>query len=217
MIMARTERNSDKTKKSILQAAEELFSLKGYDTVTMREIAKAAGCSHTTIYLYFKDKAGLLHHLSKAPLEKLYKEMKQIAESEELPMNKLKKIGSSYILFGLSHPNMYSIFIQAQSSRVDEVETELEINKLRLALFAVLEKVIGENLWIEKGKETLACSRIFFYTLHGIVATYQDSEETIDDLLERLGSTFDFATESLVSGFHSKLNTGGHDNEGKSK
>ncbi len=35
-------RRSDETKKTILIAAEKLFSRKGYDAVTMREIAKEA-------------------------------------------------------------------------------------------------------------------------------------------------------------------------------
>ena len=68
---SKKELRSEETKRMILKAAGKLFSEKGYDAVTMREIAKEAGCSHTTIYLYFNDKETLLHQLS-MPTLKLY-------------------------------------------------------------------------------------------------------------------------------------------------
>ena len=40
-----------------------------------------------------------------------------------------------YIHFCLKNRNMYDIFFNAKSSRVDEEEPELEINKLRLEIF----------------------------------------------------------------------------------
>ncbi len=68
-IQIKKELRSEETKRMILKAAGKLFSEKGYDAVTMREIAKEAGCSHTTIYLYFKDKETLLHQLSMPTLQ----------------------------------------------------------------------------------------------------------------------------------------------------
>ena len=62
--------------------------------------------------------------------------------------DKLKGISREYILFGLKNQNMYSIFINAKSSRVDEEEPELEINKLRVEIFEVLVQVIQECLSI---------------------------------------------------------------------
>lgn len=61
---SKQEQRSEETKRSILAAAGLLFASRGYDSVTMREIAKEAGCSHTTIYIYFKDKEALLQQLS---------------------------------------------------------------------------------------------------------------------------------------------------------
>ena len=44
------------TRDRILEAASSLFAEKSFQEVGIREIAKRAGCSHTTIYLYFKNK-----------------------------------------------------------------------------------------------------------------------------------------------------------------
>ena len=105
----------------ILKAAGKLFSEKGYDAVTMREIAKEAGCSHTTIYLYFNDKETLLHQLSMPTLNALYQQFNNISLKKSLKAEeKLKEISREYILFGLKNQNMYSIFINEKSTRVDE-------------------------------------------------------------------------------------------------
>jgi AcrR family transcriptional regulator len=62
---------AEETKKAILSVAGKLFAEQGFHAVTMREIAKKAGCSHTTIYIYFTDKETLLYQLSMPPLKEL--------------------------------------------------------------------------------------------------------------------------------------------------
>ena len=99
--------SSEETKRLILKAAGKLFSEKGYDAVTMREIAREVGCSHTTIYLYFKDKETLLHQLSMPILLALYEQLKNISlQSLISAEEKLKQISREYILFGLNNQTM---------------------------------------------------------------------------------------------------------------
>ena len=44
------------TRSRIIRAAEEIFRKEPYQKVGIRQIAQAAGCSHTAIYQYFKRK-----------------------------------------------------------------------------------------------------------------------------------------------------------------
>lgn len=50
-------------KKHIFQTAEQLFCARGYEKVTMSEIAAEAGMSKKTLYVYFADKEALLTSL----------------------------------------------------------------------------------------------------------------------------------------------------------
>ena len=203
------EQRSEKTKKMILKAAGNLFSKKGYDSVTMREIAKEAGCSHTTIYLYFKDKEMLLHQLSMPILNALHQQLQQLSLMNSLSaVDKLKAISREYILFGLKNQNMYSIFINAKSSRVDEEEPELEINKLRVEIFEVLVQVIQECLSMPRNNQLVAFTRIFFFNINGILSTYSYLHETIEEIMQRLTPTFDLAVDILILGFKEKLTKG---------
>ena len=53
------------TKEKIMKAAAKLFSERGYDKVTTREIAKAAGINSASIYYHFTSKDELLKSLYK--------------------------------------------------------------------------------------------------------------------------------------------------------
>jgi AcrR family transcriptional regulator len=48
-------------KRSILQAARQAFEAKGYDEVSMAEIAAGAGIVEGTIYVYYESKKHLMH------------------------------------------------------------------------------------------------------------------------------------------------------------
>lgn len=58
--MKRRTRNPDASRESILQAAAELFSQRGYAGVGVDELAARSGIAKTAIYHYFGSKDGLL-------------------------------------------------------------------------------------------------------------------------------------------------------------
>ncbi|MBD7944655.1 TetR/AcrR family transcriptional regulator [Psychrobacillus sp. Sa2BUA9] len=200
----RQSARSDETKKEIINAAEQLFSQKGFDAVTIREIAKLAGCSHTTIYLYYKDKEALLYKLSMPHLNDLYIQMEQTLQQMNFSVEeKLKIISKKYIYFCLQNKSMYSIFFNEMSSRVDE-EPVTEINKLRLSIFNLLKTAVTNCLQIKSEQQILAYSRIFYFNLNGILSTYSYQHEPLEVLMERLIPTFDLAVEIMLEGMKGK-------------
>lgn len=209
------DKRSEETKKNIISAAQQLFSSHGYERVTMRQIAKEAKCSHTTIYIYFKDKEELLHILAMPLLQELYQKLKAISQLEILsPENKLKEMSRAFIRFSFENKNMYPLLIGSQSIRVDEEETELQINRVRLDLFKCMQDTLQSELLSTDPEQLLEFARIFFYTLHGIITTYINSKESYSELVKRLGSTFDASVDVLLLGFKTKEKKGGAKNEG---
>ncbi len=51
---ARREREKQQRRESIVDAAEKLFFSKGYDDVSLDDIAQEAELNRATIYLYFE-------------------------------------------------------------------------------------------------------------------------------------------------------------------
>ena len=200
---------SEETKKQIIESAGKLFSEQGYDSVTIRAIAKDAGCSHTTIYLYFKDKEALLHELSMPPLQELHQQFLYLSSLRTLASeDKLKQISLEYIHFCLKNRNFYDIFFNTKSTRVDEEDPKLEINRLRIEIFEIMKEMIRDCLSISNEEQLLAYARIYYFNLNGILSTYSYQHEPLATLMERLTPTFELAIEILLLGFTEKLNRG---------
>lgn len=208
----RQEIRSEETKQAILKAAGDLFAQRGFDGVTMREIAKAAGCSHTTIYIYFKDKEALLHQLSMEPLQLLQATMEAVLEDPALsPEVRLKRVCMVFIRFCLASRNMYAIFFMAKATRVDEEAPDLEINRLRNHLFGLLRRAVWEVVQLPPSDpRVLAYARILFYNLHGIIGTYTQSEEPLEALMGRLAPTFELALDVMLAGIKQHVTVGGN-------
>ncbi|MGD8188519.1 TetR/AcrR family transcriptional regulator [Brevibacillus ginsengisoli] len=209
MTRSRQEIRAEETKQAILLAAQQLFAVRGYDSVTMREIAKAAGCSHTTIYLYYKDKEALLHQLSMEPLTALQEQLKSITLIQDLPaVGRLKSFSLTFIQFCLLNRNMYSLFFMAKSSRVDEQEPALEVQKIRNNLFALMRQGVQDYVGDQIDEEQLlAYTRIYFFLLNGVITTYLQSTESCEQLMERLTPTFELAIDVMLSGFTENLHS----------
>jgi AcrR family transcriptional regulator len=59
------------TPDKIIDAAEELFAVSGYGSVSVRDICKLTGINVSTIYYHFGSKEGLLRHIFKERLKTL--------------------------------------------------------------------------------------------------------------------------------------------------
>lgn len=206
-MLKKKDLRAEETKKAILEAAGKLFAARGFESVTIREIAKEAGCSHTTIYLYFKDKEGLLHDLSMPALNQLERQFETILSEEKLsPEEKLRGLSREFIRFCLLKRNMFTILFTERAGRVDEAEPELDINRMRNKLFARMMAALQGCLELKQNdNRLLTFSRIYYFALYGIVGTYAHSEESYEQLQKRLGSTFDDMVDVLLAGFKKKL------------
>lgn len=198
------------TKERILEAASRLFAVKGYDEVTMRQIAAEAKRSHTAIYQYYKDKQALLHALSERPLQDVRHELERILDDATLtPLQRLKAVGRATIRFCLANPNTYAVLIAADAGRVGRPDPRHQLNVLRNAIFDLLTRSVAAclppDLEIE---EQLKVSRIYFFMLRGIIGTYGSSKEPLESLMARLDPTFDDAAEVTLAGFRQRFARG---------
>ena len=107
-ISERKQREKEEMRRLILQTAMRLFVERGFESVSIRNIAEEIEYSPATIYLYFKDKNELLHHLHGEGFLMLHTQMQGIAHISD-PMEKLMALSKVYIDFGLNHPGMYDL------------------------------------------------------------------------------------------------------------
>ena len=82
---SRTTPKADRTRERILGAAGELFTRKGYDACSIRDIAKAADSHSALIYYHFGNKEGLLKALIEDATGKLGDLLESLMVDPDLP------------------------------------------------------------------------------------------------------------------------------------
>lgn len=144
LMSQRMDKIFDARNKTILSNAETLFRLKGFDKVTMNDIAKESDVAKGTLYLHFKSKEELLFNILIPKLEEFNHKVELIDKNENLIRNKIKKIitygfDSDFFDFTKDHfLYMHKLF---------NVQYHNELN-------AIIDKVIKNfSLMIQEGKE----------------------------------------------------------------
>ncbi|MFC0562517.1 TetR/AcrR family transcriptional regulator [Halalkalibacter alkalisediminis] len=185
----------------ILVAAKKLFAQKGYEQVTVREIAREAQCSHTSIYVYFEDKKQLLEALAKEPLDRLQKSIQgTLTSNKYTSQEKLIRLSKMYVHFGLSYRNLYQAFLTLEAIRVDVEETIWELNERRIDLFMHLKKAVNGVFPSADDKRLLDLSRMIYFVLHGIIMTYKDVDERVNGIIKRIFPIVDRSVTYLIQG-----------------
>ncbi len=82
----RVIKDADVRKNEILDVAEELFNLNGFDATTISAIIEKAGIARGTVYYHFKSKEDVLDALIERHCERLLAEAKEIAADSSLPV-----------------------------------------------------------------------------------------------------------------------------------
>ena len=115
----RRERNKEKMRERILDAAKQLFVKEGFDNVSLRRIASAIEYSPAAIYRYFKNKREILSVLRNEGF-KLYIQM-QISRTQKFPnpLERLKESGKGYIQFAMANPGYFQLMFCTNCEQVD--------------------------------------------------------------------------------------------------
>lgn len=104
----RKERQKNEMREAILSAALRLFTDKGFENVTMRNIADEIEYSVGTIYLYFGDKDEIFYELHKMGFDEFYKRQLAVQYIKD-PLSRLTEHGLAYIQFAIDQPHYYDL------------------------------------------------------------------------------------------------------------
>lgn len=173
--VARREREKLATRELILDAARELFARDGYEAVTMRRIAEQIEYSPTAIYLHFADKDALIHELCVADFLALAAEFQPIALEPD-PIERIKRIGRTYIEFALAHPDHYRLmFMTPRPQDEGEMDDGRKGDPAKDA-YAFLRIAVVEALAQGRFREDLTDPDLICQTLwagvHGVAALH---------------------------------------------
>ena len=79
----------EKTRAILVDVARRLFARKGLEETTMNDISQAAGKGRRTLYTYFKNKEEIFDAVVEAEMDRLAREMAEVASRLLSPEDKL--------------------------------------------------------------------------------------------------------------------------------
>src|SRR6188768_2297852 len=123
-IKERRERERQELRVKILNAARELFAKRGYEAVTMREIARSIEYSATALYSHFADKETLFRELCRQDFSEFAQSLLREVASVKDPALQLYHAGIMYLSFAEHYPEHYRLMFLAEHPDLPPTEAE---------------------------------------------------------------------------------------------
>ena len=120
------EQEKEQRRKYITDAAEKLFFSRGYDNVTMDDIAKEVGLTKKSLYLYFKNKEALFFAVVLRGTRILNALVKEDVKKGKTGFENLWEIGHAYYSFARKYPDYNKACNYFYSGRFD-IENVLKL------------------------------------------------------------------------------------------
>jgi TetR/AcrR family transcriptional regulator len=116
-----TERRGEERERrsaEILDAAEALYAKKGWDALTIDQVARSARLSRALVYVYFRDKEELLFAIGERAMRLLRDRFIGAAASYALGMDKVEAIGRAYMGYAHEFPHYFDFCTRFQAHAV---------------------------------------------------------------------------------------------------
>jgi TetR/AcrR family transcriptional regulator len=203
-IAERREDEKERRRGEILDAAEALYVGKGWEALTVDQVARSARLSRALVYVYFKDKEDLLFGIGERAMRLLRERFVAALATRQNGMDQIEAIGRAYIGYAHEFPHFFDFCSRFQSHSDSGAAGSEESNENACKLMG--DQVLGTVVQaIHNGitdgsvRADIGDPRMFAMTLwaftHGII---QLALIKGDDLARHGVATADFTDNAFV-------------------
>ena len=140
------KRDPDRTRESILLAAQEEFAAKGLSGGRVDEIAACAGANKRMIYHYFGSKDGLYL----AALERVYEGLRGTERTLDLehlePEEAIRRLVEFNFDYTRAHPEMVSLFNNENLHRAQHLRKSKKVRELHSPFVALVDRILKRGI-----------------------------------------------------------------------
>jgi len=117
-IAERRGEEKERRRAEILDAAETLYAKKGWDAVTVDQVARSARLSRALVYVYFRDKEELLFAIGERAMCLMRDRFIEAAAAHALGMDQVEAIGRAYMGYAYEFPHYFDFCSRFQAHSV---------------------------------------------------------------------------------------------------
>ena len=206
--MSRTERrqrDKERRRNTIVNAAEHVFFSKGVEAATMDEVAALAEISKGLLYVYFKSKEDLYNAICYRALRMVRLSFVRATGRHEEGMRKLRAIGYTYVTFARRHPDYFGtiVYQAAQEAATDPGSYAAYCEVERDKIFNIVADAIRTGITdgsIRPDLDPMQAAIMLWGQMHGVIQVavlknIQESYEVSFNSLLRFA--YEFVTDAL--------------------
>lgn len=132
-------------KKHILESAEKLFAVKGFEASTVRDIAEEAGVNLAMISYYFGSKEKMMESLFQERMLETKLKVQQLLNNEHIPpFGKVELMLDDYIKKVIENQSFYKILLCEQVMKKNPEITKM-LRSLKLEYAAMFTDLVKEG------------------------------------------------------------------------
>lgn len=156
-------------KEEIINSAKTLLISKGYEALSMREVAKLAGIKAASIYNHFSSKDEIIFELILIGRKLLADEIRNMLSKAESVNDYPELFFKGFIKFGFENPEMYKIIFmtsfpdEAMKNVKEQISREIEPGLNTLA--KLINQITKKNF-----EESLTIAESMFHIVHGHIS-----------------------------------------------
>ena len=117
-IAERRGEEKERRRAEILDAAETLYAKKGWDALTVDQVARSARLSRALVYVYFRDKEELLFAIGERAMRLLRNRFIEAAAGHVVGMDQVEAIGRAYMGYAYEFPHYFDFCSRFQAHSV---------------------------------------------------------------------------------------------------
>ena len=146
-IISRREKEKQIREEYIINAAEKIFTVMGYNGASMEEIAKEAQFTRKTVYQYFEDKEDLYFAVISRGFQQLLYYFKEDIKNGITGFEKLQCLTSAYYRFYQDFPSTLNLmnYVGYIKSKKEDTPKHEDFNKIIGLLPQEVANVIDEG------------------------------------------------------------------------
>jgi TetR/AcrR family transcriptional regulator len=174
-IAERRGEEKERRRAEILDAAEALYAKKGWDALTVEQVARSARLSRALVYVYYRDKEELLFAIGERAMALLRDRFEEAAAGHALGLDKVEAIGRAYMGYAYEFPHYFDFCtrFQAHSVAVDpgshEGACRITGDEVKGVVVRAIEAGIADgSIRPDIGQPVLFAMTLWAFT-HGII------------------------------------------------
>jgi AcrR family transcriptional regulator len=204
-IQERKEREKAARRQQILDVAKKVFLEKSFSSATIEDVAQESELSVSTIYLYFKTKDELFASMNLITLEFLYKEIQNVVNAKEVPVEKKIFLLKSALLNTYNHDplilsNIFHIQLQQNLQMISEdlfSQIQELTHKCLKGIASIFEEGTREGKFINE--HNMVLTDIVWGLFAGLVV-WERTKTWLNPNKDFLESTFEIAFRVFYQG-----------------